>query len=359
MVGKSIKKLGRFLIDLNKKEEDDLRSRILIVDGSFILPNNFALIIRGVKRKFKNSRIKVLTFNDRKDFIKDNFSDVEVIAPSSNLKNNKHQLAIELVFLLCRRFDSVVLSSLDISFLFASIFLSNKPVFLHNRWLEWYRIRQRTLSDVFHRVKSTDKNRRWKIRGIKDIIKSLGRVFIILSDANELDIKSNILIEDNSYTEPGHVITAVRRAKEFFINPEITLLTFPERKDNFVNNFNDLNIVTVEEKRGRYGLVGEMYKMDNKRFDYVILTTLDIVPVLATLLFFRSKVLLYNRWHQWWGLKIMNPLGYLKNIVMAFLEVLVILYLIVVSIFILLRMKIRLIRNGFFTKERENSYDTT
>jgi hypothetical protein len=268
---------------------------------------------------------------------------VEIVVPGDRIRLKKYQLAIQLFLLLRRNFNFIILSSLDISVVSISLIFARCPIFLHNRWLEWYQIRQRTVLDILRGTKSVDKNRRVINKVIKDVIKSLGRIFVILSQMRDEDIKSRILIEDNGYTEVGHVITAVRRAEEFFINPDITILTFTMRKQDFINTFPQMKIVTVEEINDRYGLAMKMYGMRKHKFNYVILTALDIFPIVVSFLFFKAKVFLYNKWHQWWSLELRNIRGYLKEILIFLVNIPVLIYLFITACFILLRTRFRLV----------------
>lgn len=355
---KLLKKIGKFFIALSQKEERDIRQPILLVEGSFILPNNFALIIKGVKKKFKNANLVVLTFKDKKEFIRDNFPDVEIIVPESKIQIKRYQLAIQLFFLLRKNFNFIILSSLDISLVLISLLFAKCPVFLHNRWGEWYRIRQRTLLDVLRRVRSTDKNRR-RNNGIKDILKTFGRIFVILSDMNAEDIKYNILIEDNGYTEIGHVLTAVRRTEEIFINPDITLLTIAERKQHFINSFPQMKLVALGENSNRNSLADQMYRMRKDKCNYVVLTTLDIAPILISFVFFRAEVLLYNRWHQWWSLDFKNIWVYFKGVLSFVVMIPVLIYLLITASLILLRTGFRLgliNLKSIFGRRDENRY---
>lgn len=339
---KILKKIGRFFIILSQKNEEDIRQSVLLVDGSFILPNIFALIIKGVQKKFKNAKISALAFKDKEEFIRNNFPGIEIIVPETKIKIIRYQLAVQLLFLLRKKPHFIILSSLDISTTFVSLIFAKCPVFLHNRWLEWYRLRQKDLSDIFKGVKSADRNRRKKSRGIKDIIKNLGRCFVILSALNEEDTKTRILVEDNGYTDTGHTLTAVRRADEVFINADITILTFAERKQHFVNMFPHMKLIIVEESDNRYRLAIRMYRMRKYRFDYIILTALDISPIVISFLFFKAKVLLYNRWHQWWSLDLRNVWGYFKYILIFLATIPVFIYLLITTSLILFRTGFRL-----------------
>jgi hypothetical protein len=339
---KLLSKIGKIFIELNQKNEDDIRQSVLIVDGSFILPNNFALIIKGVKKKFVNAKIVVLTFKDKAEFIKDNFPDAVTVVPEEGLNPKKYQLAIKLFYLLCNGFDFIVLSSLDISLLLVVAMFARCPIYLHNRWMEWHRIKKATLADLLHKPNRSDSKRRRLDRGIKDIIKSLGRIFLIVTDFKEEDIKCRILVEDNGYTEVGHVLTAVRRAQELFINPDITILTFARRKQDFTYNFSDKKLVIIGENSHRYSLAMHMLKMHRQKIDYIILSSLDASPIIISCLFFKAKILLYNHWHQWWALRFRNLFGYLKWLLVLLVMIPLYFYLFVVAIFVLMKTRFRL-----------------
>lgn len=352
---KLLKNLGNFFVALHQKNEKEMRQSLLLIDAGFILPNNdFGVIIQNAKKRFTNVRLVVLAYRDRKGFVKDNFPDVEIIVPDSESSIEGFPLAIQLFPLLLRKkFDFIILSSLDISLVLISLFFARCPVFLHNRWREWYRLRQRTVLDVLQGVKSADKNRRRKNRGIKDILKSFGRFFVILSDMKEEDITCRILIEDNGYTDIGHIRTAVKRAREIFVNPDITILTFEERKRYFSDMFSDAKLFTAEEGNNRYRLARQMLRMRKIGFDRVILTSLDISPIIVSILFMRTKVLLYNKWHQWWSLEIKDAREYLKTILNFLITIPVFIYLLISAIFILSKTKLRLIGFNYHRERQE------
>ena len=211
------KVIGKLFVGLTQKEIPQIRQSVLLIDGSFISVNNFSLIARGVKGKFRNANLTVLTFQDKKEYLKDNFPDAEIIILDDKIVVKRHELSVQLLRLVFkRRFDFVVLSSLDILILTVSLFFSRCPVFLYNRWFEWYQVRFWTLRDILRGVKSADNNRRKINRSLKDIVKSMGRIFVILTEVSEKSVECPILIEDNGYTNIEHVLTAVKRAREIF-----------------------------------------------------------------------------------------------------------------------------------------------
>ena len=307
-----------------------MRQAVLLVDGGFILPNNFALIIKGVREKFKNANLTILTFKDKKDFIKENFPDAEIIIPEDKGIIKKYRLAIKLFLLPREKYSFIVLSSLDISLILISIFFGRQPVFLHNRWLEWYRVRHRTFLDIFLGTKSADKNRRKKTNRLKNILKTIGRIFVILPEMSECDIESRILIADNGYTEIGHIIRAIERAETLFINPNIALLTSDKRRHHFESMLPMIELVVQIPKKPR------------KRFTHIVLTDLNIVRVLRSMLLIRAKVVLYNKWHQWWGLRFISPGEYLKEIIRFLAGIPIFIYLLIIAGFILLRTNLRM-----------------
>jgi len=323
-----LRKIGKVFVILWQEEEKDIRQNILIAEGNFILLNNFALIIKGVKNRFRNAKINVLTFKDKEVFIRENFPDVEVIIPENS--NKRFRLALRMASLLKRKFDFVVLSSLTSSLAAISLLSGKRKIFLHNRWFEWYRIRQRTFMDIIRGAKSADKNRRKKNSGLKDVLKTIGRIFVILSEMSECDIESRILIADNGYTEVGHIIRAIERTEALFINPYITLLTFDKRRHHF------------ESMLPRIELVVRMPKKPRKRFTHIVLTDLNIARILRYMLLTGAKVVLYNKWHQWWGLRFRSPGEYLKKILRFLARIPIFIYLLIISGFILLRTNLRI-----------------
>lgn len=338
-----LKKIGKIFIKLQQKQEKDIRQTVLLVDGIFMLPNNLVLIIRGVQKRFTNARIAVLTFKEKKQFIAENFPDIEIIIPTEKKKARKYPLAAQLFLLLIRRrFSFVILSSLDISILMASLVFSRCPVFLHNRWLEWYKIRYKTILDVLLRARSADnKNNIKRIWGIKDRIKSLGRFFVILCNVTDTDVTNPVLVVDNGYTDIGHVSTAVRKSMANILNPDITVLTFSLRKHYFIDMFPQAKVICADDIVYKYALAMHMLRLRKYRFTHVVLTTLDISPIIITLLFMGNKVLLYNKWHEWWALKFRGPFDYIRVIVYFLITVLIFIYLFITSSFILIKTWLR------------------
>ena len=140
----------------------------------------------------------------------------------------------------------------------------------------------------------------------KKIIKMFGRTFIILKQENERVIGQSILIVDNGYGWLGQLSTAIERIKNYFPKAEISVLTFQQRKDNLQKDFPALDYILPAPslRPRRYQIALQMLKMRKKKFDSIVLLSLDISVLTAALLFLKSKVILYNQWAQWWLLKL-------------------------------------------------------
>lgn len=341
---KLLKKIGKSLMVLKQRDERDIRQSLLLIDTSFILPNNFALILKGIKEKFKNAKISVLTFEDKKEFLRERFPDIEIVIADSKAKFKRVQPAIQLIKILGRHFDFIVLSSLDIIPIGFYLLFSKSTILLHNKWLEWYQLRLRTFADILKGRRSADRNLRKRNEGIKDFLKSLGRKFVILQNVPEENIKSHVLIVDNGYTAIDHILTAVRRTTEILVNPDIIILTFAQRQNYFREEFSGVRIVLMGQslKDRLSALARQMYDMRRYRLSYIILTSLDILPSAFALEIPAVKVMLYNRWNQWWVLKFKNLKDYAKDLIKLIWTVPVGIYLVIVSGFILLRTFVRL-----------------
>jgi len=351
---KILNNLGKIFVVLDQKQERDIRQGVLLVDGSSILHNNFALIIKGVKEKFKNANLSVLTFKDKEGFLRENFPDIEIIVPEDKSVISKYRLAIKLFSLLKREYSFVILSSLDISLVFVSVFFGRQPVFLHNRWFEWYRVRCRTFLDIILRAQSTDKNRRKTNRGMQDVVKSIGRSFIILSSLYEEDISTPVLVVDDGRGELGYITTAARKTKTNFINPNISVVTFSDRKHYFMEIVPHGNIFTVKDPDRRFSLAIQIYRMRKHGFSRIVLTSLDIAPILVSFLFIRGKVFLYNKWHEWWRLSFRTIYGYVKAMLGLLYAMIIFMYLLVTCGFILLRTASGLLLGWVYNHKKTN-----
>ncbi|MCX5713914.1 MAG: hypothetical protein NT033_03705 [Candidatus Omnitrophica bacterium] len=355
-----LRKIGKFIIILSQKDEHQVRQSVLVVDGGHLSAEDFALIVTNAKDKFRNANLVVLTQQDREDFIKNNFPEAEIISAEKIAKINNFKLAISLVLLLRKNYKFIVLSTLDASLVFISLAFGRCPVFLRNRWEEWHSLRQKSILDVLKGKTSMDR-RETKNRGPRGLLKTIGRYFVIIADLDEIDTRSPILLVDNGYTDMGHVSTAVRRAYVNFINPDITVLTFAARKHYFVSMFPQAKLVVLEELDKKCSLDRQLYRMRKEKFSHIILTTLDIPTLFVAIAEMKAKVLLYNKWHQWWSLDYRNIWGYLKKPFSFLIIIPIFIYLLIKVTCILLRTLLRLVfkdLKAIILKRKEGVYET-
>jgi|GEM_PF-2589878 len=345
-MNKALGRIGKFFVVLGQRQTKDMRQDILLVDGSSILHNNFALIIKGVKEKFKNASLSVLTFRDKENFLKENFPDIEIIVPENRGVINKYCLAVKLFLLLKRNYSFIILSSLDISLVFVSMVFNRRPVIIYNRWFEWYRIRYRTFLDILLRVKNADKNRRVINRSIQDTVKSIGRSFVILSNLYDEDINTPVLVVDDGRGELGYITTAVRKAKATFINPDIKVITFADRKHYFTELVSSGSILTVKDPDMKFSLAIQIYRGRKIRFSRVILTSLDIAPIIISFFFIKADLFLYNKWHEWWRLSFRTAHGYIKMALDLLRATGIFMYLLIVCGAVLLRTALGMALSG-------------
>jgi hypothetical protein len=200
---------------------------------------------------------------------------------------------------------------------------------------------------MFGGAPSDDVKRRSRDYGLKDRIKSFGRNFVLLKNVTEEGLRTNILVCDNGFTDTSHVLTAVRRAREIFVNPRITLITFQQRKEHFSGEVPEENIIVVAQGPSSFKLAIKMLGMRGRKFDRVILTALDMFPVAAVFASTRAQVLLYNQWHQWWSLRSKNLLELIGGLARFVISMPILIYLIIVSSFILARLALRKQANAF------------
>ena len=327
-----LKKIGRFFIVIRQVYEHQVRQEVLVMDSGQVSSVDLAQILRNVKERFKNGKVVVWVQRDREDLLMRAFSDLEIIIVKQGLLWKYAQL----FSFFKRRFGFVVLSALDPSTIFMTLVFAHCPVFLHNRWSEWYRLRVKTLRDVLQGTQGIDKRRRYG-SGVQEWLRAAGRAVVLLTECAEQDVHIPVLFVDNGYTDIGHVSTGVRRTAEVIINPDITILTFAARKHYFENMFPHMKLVVLPDSDERFALARRMWRLRKNRFQRVVLTTLDISPIAVSFMRLRARTLLYNKWHQWWVLEPRDLWGYARKACGVFIIVPVFIYLLIAGIYILTR----------------------
>lgn len=181
---------------------------------------------------------------------------------------------------------------------------------------------------------------------IKKRIKKMGKVlFVNLKQVEGLSFKEPVLVVDNGYVSLQHLGQAVTQIKERLPQGKITLITFPHRREFLKSRFPNVEIVFPGRSLiPRYQIAAQILRMCRTKYDHVVLLSLDITPIIVSLLFMRGKVLLYNRWHQWWRLELRSIFEILFIPIRLLIDILVFLYLILAVSFIFFRRKINVLR---------------
>lgn len=140
---------------------------------------------------------------------------------------------------------------------------------------------------------------------MKGLIKRIGRVFFEIKFRNYEIFNRVALIVDDENISKEHLNLALENTKKNFPYTHIVLLTLGSRKHFIGDGFGDIELKYPSEKllRRRFQILLEMLKLRKRNLDLIVLTNLDITPVIFAMFFTRAQVLLYNKWNQWWTLR--------------------------------------------------------
>ncbi|MDD5130356.1 MAG: hypothetical protein PHS66_04845 [Candidatus Omnitrophica bacterium] len=301
---KIIKKIGRLLFFLQQKDDSVIRQSVLVVDNGYSRFTDLGAGIKKIQSYFPKSKISVLTFAERILYLQQEFPGLEIIVCSQKTWLRKYRLAVWLFFLRKKDFDYLLNFSLDITPLIVELLLFKSRIVLYNQWGQWCSLRLRNASELFisfyHKQKSKN--------NFKNLLKRIGLFFVLLKTEDEQILSHNFLIVDDGRV-PGQLIYAARRIKEDLPYARVTALTALKLKELEQEGSIDQIIKLSGFIINRYRIAGFMLGLRKARYDYIVLLSLDITPVAAAVLFMRGRVLLNNRWHQWWGLNL-KPVKY-------------------------------------------------
>jgi hypothetical protein len=154
---KILKKIGRAFVILTHEEDEVLMRSVLVVDDGYSSYEHLHSTLTQAQQRIPGSNISILTFDDRRRFLHENFPDVEVIHPDRRIRPKKYQLAIQMFKLRKRGYDFIVLMSLDITPIAVALLFTGSHLFLYNRWNEWYLLRFRNIWEFIIAKKGADK----------------------------------------------------------------------------------------------------------------------------------------------------------------------------------------------------------
>jgi hypothetical protein len=166
--------------------------------------------------------------------------------------------------------------------------------------------------------------------------------------------KYPVLIVDNGYALLGQIDYAVRQIKESLPYSEISLLTLEERKD-LKNKFPGVEIIISPDCIiKKYRLARHIARLRSNKYSYIILLSLDITPIISSILFTRSKLLLNNQWHQWWLIRPKSIkaclLSFPRFILSIIFNIIVFVYLLISVSWLFLLRSLNVFKSNLLTK---------
>lgn len=327
-IKKIIKRLGRFMFFLKQDDDGVITQSVLVTDNGYSRLADLYSAIKKIQNYFPGSKITVLTQTQRGAFLQNEFSGLEFIICSENIKPCRYQIALQLFFLRKRNFDYILNFSLDPTPLMVQLFLFKAKIILYNQWGQWCSLSLRKVSQIFKATYNQQKSKNI----LKNFLKSIGLFLVLLIPDDQQALSHNILIVDDGAVR-SQLIYALRRIKASLPFARITVLTlgkFKEIEDGLV-----VSKIIRSDKFWikRYRIARHMSRLRKNNYDYVILLSLDITPVIVSVLLMKSKVLLNNLWHQWWRLSL-KSLGYyfmlIPRLILNFItKVIIFIYLLV------------------------------
>jgi hypothetical protein len=137
-------------------------------------------------------------------------------------------------------------------------------------------------------------------------MKRLGKNLFRIKQVRNEDLRNRALIIDSQGRSIESQKVCIENLKEYFCGPEITVLTFPERLPYLKESFKDIDFVLPAQPCffTKYGVALRMISLKSRKYSLIVLPSLDFSPLIASMLLFKSKVLLFNQWSQWWILKL-------------------------------------------------------
>ena len=296
---KIIKKVGKRLFILKQVNERIIDQSVLIIDNGYSWLGQLGSAIESIKNYFPRSQISVLTFKHRKCDLEKDFPALNYIIPSARLRSKGYRIVLQMLKMRKMEFDFIVLVSIDISLVIIALMFIKSKVALYNQWGQWWLLQLRNIKEIF-KVTYIKKKVRFNF---KNLLKRIGLFFILLQRKDEEALKHRILVIDNGYARSVQIDCVVQRIKESLPRSRISVLTLEQRKE-LRDKFPDLKFIKPDKSMiATFRTTQHIFRLRRNRYDCIVLLSLDITLIMASILSMNSKVILYNQWHQWWSLK--------------------------------------------------------
>lgn len=121
------------------------------------------------------------------------------------------------------------------------------------------------------------------------------------------------------------------------------------------NKFPALEFVEPGDSIFKKYRIARVMLNSRNRHDYIILLSLDITPIIASLLFKNSRVFLYNQWHQWWSIKPRTAKSYLMIVPRLAYNIMLLVFLLVSVAIIFFRKSLNVFKSTLFKRSPINN----
>jgi hypothetical protein len=336
------------MFSLRQEDGKVIAQSVLITDNGYCRLADLRLVARKIQDYFPKAKISILTLPERYPLLRKELGEFEFIICAQKLSPRRYRLARGLLSLRKKDFDHILLFSLDLTPLAAALFLFKSRIILYNQWGQWYSLRLKKASEIF-RVSYRKQKSRFSF---KNLLKRAG-LFLVLLESDAGVFNQSILVVDDGAVS-SHLIYTVRQIKENLPFVELAVLTLSERQE-IEGEFGGIKIIRPDKFLiKRYRLARQMLKLRKNNYDYVILPALDITPILASVILMESRVLLLNRWHQWWSLRLKPPRDYLLVVplftVSIIYKIIISTYLLINIFWIFLLRALNILKTNFSSK---------
>ena len=332
--------------NLRQEKEGILGQSVLIIDNGYSWLGQLSSAIERIRNYFPKAEISVLTFEQRRYNLQRDFPTLQFILPSQRLKPKRYQVALQMLKMRKKRYDFITLLSLDVTPLIAALIFLKSKVALYNQWGQWWSLSLRNVSEFF----KTSYIRKRRKFTFKNLLKKIGLFFVLLQREDIEALRHSILVVDNGYALSEQIGCALQQIRESLPGAKVSVVAFEERKQ-LKDNFPELEIIQsgkciIE----RYRIARHMFRLRRNRYDYIIPLSLDITPILVSILFMKDKVLLYNQWHQWWSVKPKSIKGYLTVLPRFIFNIIIFAYLLISVSWIFLKKSFNVFKFGLSGK---------
>ncbi|MGD9015724.1 MAG: hypothetical protein PVI33_06855, partial [Candidatus Omnitrophota bacterium] len=327
------------------ESRENITQSVLVVDNGYSWPGYLISAIEKIKNYFTNKEISVLTPSiNRKDILQKDFPNLRFILPSEKLRLKRYQIALQMLGIRKERYDFIVLFSLDITPLIVSLIFFKSRVILYNQWSQWWTLKLKKVSEI---SKITYVKKKAKLN-FKNLLKNIGLFFVSLQRIDKEILKRSILLVDNGQALFKHIYCAIEQINEFLPRAKISLLTLRQMNE-LEDNFPELEIINPGKCVIRkYRMARQMIRLRRSRYDYILLLSLDITPIIASSLFMDGRVFLYNEWHQWWSLKLKPMRRYLMTIPLFIFNIIIFAYLLISVLWVFFKRSLNVFRFNLF-----------